>query len=107
MILNYLGGGYTLWVVQWISDSAKVGHMAVAMPVKGGGLTILDPAGRFYTRNISNEIVSKPVRQAVEEWVEYWRREGYSDVRIVAAFSEETCKNFSSTEEFIQWVLSS
>jgi hypothetical protein len=105
MILNYLGRGFTVWVVEWVSDSSA--HMAVAMPVEGGRLTILDPAGRFHTSSESGEPGSKPVRQAVEEWVEYWEKQGQHGVRISLVFSEETYRIFLTTEEFIQWVLRS
>ncbi|MCS7138540.1 MAG: hypothetical protein NZ873_00590, partial [Crenarchaeota archaeon] len=105
MILSYSNEKYGVWVIQWVSDN--VGHTAVAIPVKNGKLTILDPAGRFYTSGLKGEVGSKDVRTAIEEWLAYWEKQGYSNIRIYFVFSKELSREFKSTEEFIQWVLKS
>lgn len=105
MILYYSNEKYNIWVVEWIGKD--VGHTAVAIPVRDGKLTILDPAGKFYTSDSQGKISSKDVRIAVEEWLSYWSRQGYSNIRICLAFSKNLHREFSSTEEFIQWVLRS
>jgi len=38
----------TLWIMA-ITFKEKAAHLAVAFPVSGGELTIIDPAGRYYT----------------------------------------------------------
>lgn len=103
MILSYSGEKYSTWVVGWVGKD--VGHTAVMIPVEGGKLTILDPAGKFYTSDSQGRVGSKDVRTAIEEWLTYWRRQGYSNIRICLAFSKNLYREFSSTEEFIQWVL--
>lgn len=105
MILSYSNERHSIWVIQWVSD--EVGHAAVAIPVGNGRLTIFDPAGRFYTSDSLGRVNSKDVRTAVEEWLAYWKRQGYSNIRICAIFSKNLYREFLSTEEFIQWVLRS
>ncbi len=103
MILSYSNEKYSIWVVEWVSSS--VGHVAVAIPVEGGELTILDPAGKFYTSNMMGGVGSKDVRSAIGEWLDYWRRQGYPDARINVVFSKNLYREFASNEEFIQWAL--
>jgi hypothetical protein len=104
-ILSYSNEKYSIWVVEWVSISSSVGHVAVAIPVEGGKLTILDPTGRFYTSNTVGKVGSKDARLAVGEWLDYWRGQGYPDARINVAFSKNLYREFASNEEFIQWVL--
>jgi len=101
MIGNYNKKEYTIWVVEFQSESS--GHLAVAFPVVGGKLTILDPAGRFFTRDTLGNLASKDVGTAVGDWIQYWNNQGQKNVRITLVFSQTQYKKFSSTDEFIQW----
>jgi hypothetical protein len=47
MLRGYNKGEYGIWVL--LIRSEESGHAAVAFPVQGGSLTILDPAGNYYT----------------------------------------------------------
>jgi len=47
MLRSYNEGEYRIWVL--VIRSGELGHAAVAFPVQGGRLTILDPAGNYYT----------------------------------------------------------
>lgn len=105
MILSYSNEEYGVWVIQWVSS--EVGHTAVVVSTGEGKLAILDPTGRFYTSNSQGRLDSKDVKKAVEEWLEYWERQGYYNVRICLVFSKNLYREFISTEEFIQWVLRS
>jgi hypothetical protein len=102
MIMNYTSGAYPVWVI--VGTSPTVGHAAVAFPVAGGGLTILDPAGKFFTRNPapSGPIGSQPVATAVSQWLEYWSE--YPSAFVAGIFSDTTCETFTNTDEFVLWV---
>jgi hypothetical protein len=102
MIRCYGGSKYAVWTIELTGTSSS--HLAVALPVLGGQLTILDPAGKFYTRNWFGGITSKDVRNAVNEWIQYWSSQiGNPKVNLI--FSDAEYKSFSSTDEFINWVL--
>ncbi|MEM1553988.1 MAG: transglutaminase-like domain-containing protein [Thermoproteota archaeon] len=105
MILSYSSETCKTLVVQWVGNG--VGHTAIVIQVGSGKITILDPAGRFYTSNPQGRIDSKDVKTAVEEWLTYWNKQGYSNIRIHLVFSKTLYREFLSTEEFIQWFLRS
>lgn len=103
MILNYGEEKYRVWAIGWTSSIS--GHVAVAIPVKGGKLTILDPAGKFYTKDESGDLSSKDVRTAIYEWLQYWENEGGEDLYVRYIFSRKIYETFSSTEEAIDWII--
>jgi hypothetical protein len=105
MILNYGNKGFSVWAIG-LSVGAS-GHIAVAFPVVGGGLTILDPAGRFHTQNWEGNLGSKDVHSAVTEWIQYWSSMGGQQASVVEIFSETEYRAFSNTDDFVNWVLSS
>lgn len=98
MILSYLEGRYPAWCITW--TSADSGHAAVAFPVAGGQLTILDPAGNYYT-NIWGTLTSKATSTAVNEWLAHWSQENPEYVN--SAFSHDFYQSFTSTQEFLDW----
>ena len=75
--------------------------MAVAFPVQGGKLTILDPAGNYYTGQYGS-LGSSSISTAVNNWLSHWQSE-MPDAEIVGVFSEDIFEEFSSTAEFITW----
>jgi len=96
MILNYTSSKYSTWVITWTSESSS--HAAVAIPVQGGNLTILDPAG-------DNEIGlhgSLPASDAVADWLGDWPSE--LGIHVTSVFSNTTYETFTSTSEFLEWV---
>jgi hypothetical protein len=102
MIMNYTSGAYPVWVIT--GTSPTVGHAAVAFPVAGGRLTILDPAGNFFTRNPvpSGPIGSQPVATAVSQWLEHWSES--PNTFVAGIFSDTACETFIDTDEFVLWV---
>jgi len=104
MIINYNKNKYAAWAITYQSESTS--HVAVAFPVVGGRLTILDPAGKFYTSDLFGNLASKDTRTAVNEWLQYWDGLGQRNIRITLIFNQTIYKEFSSTDEFIQWTSS-
>ena len=103
MLLNYNEGRFAVWCVVIRTPSPEVaGHVAVAFPVEGEELTILDPAGNYLT-GFYGSIGSKDVAVAIREWLSHWERE-MPGAQIYMAFSTDFYREFSSTEEFINWV---
>jgi len=98
MILCYTDESYACWVIEWTASSA---HMAVALPVSGEKLAILDPAGNFYTRTFLGSLTSKDTSTAIEEWFQHWSE--YPDIYVSMIFSNTIYKTFSDTEEFLLW----
>ena len=102
MIRNYGGKRYAVWVVGWTGGSSS--HLAVALPVRGGDIAILDPAGHFYTKDQYGRLTHKYSSSAIGEWINYWSSE-QKDIRINFAFSDAEHQTFSGTNEFVEWSL--
>jgi hypothetical protein len=51
------------------SDSSV--HVAVFLPVQGGNVCIIDPAGSYLTKE-SGEIASEPAQQELQAYSNYW-----------------------------------
>jgi len=99
MLRSYNEGKYQIWVL--VIRSGELGHVAVAFPVEGGRLTILDPAGNYYTGQYGS-LDSSSVSIAVNNWLSHWQSE-MPDAEITGVFSEDIFEEFSSTAEFITW----
>ena len=103
MLRSYNEPNYRVWVLTIRSSVPEVpGHVAVAFPVAGGKLTILDPAGNYYTGYQYGTLRSESVSIAVNQWLSYWQSD-MPGAEIVTAFSETDHQQFSSTAEFISW----
>jgi hypothetical protein len=98
MIMNYTQSRYACWVILWHSQDS--GHAAVAMPVAGGNLTILDPAG--------NQIIGPGGHQSISatttQWLGKWPSE--SGIYVSGIFSDTECIEFANTAEFVTWASS-
>ncbi len=104
MMLNYTSDRYPVWVITWASPAG--GHAAIAFPVAGGKLTVLDPAGNFFTRNPVpfGSIGSQPVATAVTQWIDHWSSSGYPGASVNRVFSDTECETFVNTDKFVLWV---
>ncbi|MGC9014956.1 MAG: transglutaminase-like domain-containing protein [Thermoproteota archaeon] len=103
MILSYENRKYPVWAIKL--SNGTLGHLAVALSVTDKELTILDPAGKFYTADIEGNLCSKDVRSAIREWEFYWNFHGYGGTIPDLIFSETEYREFSSTLDFIDWML--
>ncbi len=104
MLLSYNEGNYEVWVLTIRSSVPELpGHVAVAFPVAGGELTVLVPAGNYYTGHPYGSLRSDSASVAVSRWLSYWEDE-LPGVEIVGAFSETDHQEFSSTAEFLTWL---
>lgn len=101
LMLSYNDEKFGIWVIEIKNEDT--GHLAVAFPVKGNNLTILDPAGNYYTgKNNGGWLQSYDVDKAVSDWLLHWAQE-MPDVKISEVFSNKLYHEFSSTKEFINW----
>jgi len=104
MLQSYNQGQYAVWVVVIRSSTQEVpGHAAVAFPVAGGNLTILDPAGHYYTGGPYWSLRSERAAVAIRDWLSYWEDE-IPGVEVVEAFSGAEHHQFSGTTEFLAWL---
>ena len=103
MIRSYNQKEYAVWLLEIASNTEEKAHLAVAFPVKGGNLTILDPAGKYYTGAEYGSIMSKSTSVAVSKWLSSWEK-SMPGVAITTVFSESIYEEFSSTDEFLKWV---
>jgi len=104
MIRCYNGMKY--WVECIIIESSKSAHVAVQIPVSGGKLVILDPAGKYYSHDLFGNIAFNDVATEINNWLNYWRKEMGSDVHVSRVFSDYMDKTFTSTNEYITWMYS-
>lgn len=103
MIKSYDGGKY--WTECIVIGGSGGGHVGVQLPVSGDKLTILDPAGNYYTQTYGS-IDSKDISTEINNWLNYWKAEMGSDVRVEQVFSNTLDKSFSSTSEYTSWMYS-
>ena len=101
MLLSYNDGEYAIWMLVIRSEKLGLGHIAVAFPVQDGRLTILDPAGNYYTGQYG-PVNSSNVSNAINNWLSHWQK-AMPDAEITTVFSEDIFEEFSSTAEFITW----
>ncbi len=101
MLSNYNQGDYAVWALG--IKNKDTAHLAVAFPVEGNKLTILDPAGNYYTGYYSGGLRADDTAVAVSAWLSHWAKEMPS-AQIDEVFSNEFYREFSSTDEFINWV---
>ncbi len=104
LLLSYNQSKYAVWCVVVVSDTlGEAGHMGVAFPVVGDKLTILDPTGYYFTGDFYF-LSAQPASTAINSWLNRVRST-VPNPRISAVFSDTFYEEFSSTEEFIEWVI--
>lgn len=105
MMKNYNQNKYAVWVIEL--DSSKQGnpgHVAVAFPVVGGRLSILDPAGQYYTGMYQyNQLSSDTAAIAINEWMSHWSQD-IPGAYVSRIFSQNEEHSFSSNAEFLSWL---
>lgn len=95
MVRNYTQSRDSCWVITWYSQDS--GHAAVAIPVTGGNLAILDPVG--------HEIMGFGGHQSISATTALWlgKWPSQSGIHVSGVFSDTECTTFASTAEFIEW----
>ncbi len=103
MLSNYNEERFAIWVLGIQTRAPKYKrHLAVAFPVAGINLTILDPAVKHYTKH-SGSITDTDAATAVNMWLSCWKKD-MPDAQIYVVFSDKFYREFSGTQEFIEWV---
>jgi chaperonin cofactor prefoldin len=102
MILNYNEEEH--WVECIEIEGSSGGHLAVQIPVSGDKITILDPAGKYYTSDYWGNIDNIDISTEIYDWLDYWKSELGSDVHVERVFSNSLDKSFSSTSEYVSWM---
>jgi len=69
------GKEYRAWLAH-IEFSSGSSHLAVFIPVSGGKLTILDPAGSYLTRDLSGQITSRPPLDELQKYSSHFSKFG-------------------------------
>ncbi len=100
LMLSYNNDGFAVWALE--IENKDVGHLAVAFPVAGNKLTILDPAGNYYTGYYYGGFRSDDTAVAVNAWLSYLAKEMPS-AHISGVFSNKFYHEFANSEEFINW----
>ncbi len=103
MLMNYDKGKFDRFIITLASTTpGEAGHMAMAFPVQGGRLTILDPAGKYYTGRNLGYLSSVTISAAVTDWLNHWRTQ-IPGVYVDRVFNDKLDMVFSNTAEFISW----
>lgn len=108
LLLNSMLRNYNTINAKWViiissSISGIPSHAAVAFPVQGGQLTILDPAGNYYTGVQYGSLRSESATLAINNWLSYWGTE-IPGAFVGRVFSENLDREFSTTAEFLTWL---
>jgi len=102
LMRSYNQEKYTIWGIRissGVPDASS--HIGVALPVEGGRLTIVDPAGNYYTG--SGSLSSESFSVAVNKWsvhLESKIPEGF----ISGVFTDDFYYEFNNTAEFLTWI---
>jgi len=102
MIYSYGSQKYFVECI-WITA-----HLAVYIPVSGGNICILDPAGQYYTNSgpSSYSITQKDISTEVNAWLDYWDSmyPEHSPHVVYLVFSAYLYEYFGDTAAFINWL---
>lgn len=102
LMRSYNEGKFAVWAVTISSGiPGNSGHVGAAFPVANGKLTIVDPAGNYYTGYGSLE--AKSSSAAVNEWLAHWESD-IPEAFISAVFAGDLYYEFSNTDEFLEWL---
>lgn len=76
-------------------------HVALYFPVADDKICILDPAGHYTTNSgwPYYDLTAKNIRQEIYDWLNYM-----DESQVEWVFSNELWKQFTNTEEFINWL---
>lgn len=96
-----------LLIARAISSSSS-GLVGVQIPVTGDQLTILDPAGDYYTSDFLGNIINVNITTGINNWLSYTKSNvGMpSDVYVYRVFSDYMDKTFASTNDYLTWMYS-
>jgi hypothetical protein len=104
MLISYNEGEYAVWLLEIRSEEPEVkAHLAVAFPVADGRLSILDPAGNYYTGYRQGRLQSSTASTAVRDWLSHWSTK-MPGAEIVLVFSDSIDQEFSGNDEFLEWL---
>ncbi|MCJ7559666.1 hypothetical protein MUO79_03485 [Candidatus Bathyarchaeota archaeon] len=84
--------------------SSSAGHVAVQIPSLGNKLTVLDPAGKYFTKDSGGNVTSKDTTLEINSWLSYWKPVMGSDVHVTMVFSDTFDKTFTSTNDYLSWM---
>jgi cell division protein FtsB len=102
MLRCYSNTQYIAEVILIVSSTA--GHAAVQVPVSGYKLVILDPAGGYYSHDLSGNITFNDITTEINNWLSYWKPYMGNDVHVERVFSDYIDRAFTSTSEYIAWM---
>ena len=101
MLANYSEGRLKVWIIGVQNENRR--HIAVAYPVEGGLMTILDPSGNYYTWHYSwSELRAYDVAVVIRYWLQDWA-EVMPGAEVYSLSSDKFYMPFSGTEEFVNW----
>jgi hypothetical protein len=105
ILLCSLVRGYSqeYWAECILIVSSSSGHAAVQIPVAEDKLAILDPAGHYHTSSMG-VLVSKDISTEITNWLNYWKPQMGTDVRVYQVFSDYMDQTFSSTAAYTSWM---
>jgi hypothetical protein len=87
----------------WITGSSA-GHIAVAIPVAGHKLVILDPLLDYYSHDLFGNIAFNDISGELLYWLNLWRPSMGNDVYVYRVFSDYIDKSFGTTNDYITWM---
>jgi hypothetical protein len=102
LLLNYNKHTYGVWMVEVRNKDA--GHVGVAFPIEKGMITVVDPSIKYNTA-VGDGIVlsSKDARIAIGLWLERLQ-DKVPSAQVTLIFSDTLYREFTGTEDFLNWV---
>jgi hypothetical protein len=103
LLLSYVDQQYAVWVIE-IRPPTGSGHVAVALPVTGDELTILDPAGMYFTGYSTGYLSSDDIATAIHDWLAHWAID-MPGAEVTAVYSSDFYQEFTGADDFIDWAI--
>jgi hypothetical protein len=75
------GADHALYLV-FMELSSGSWHMAALMPVQGGKVCIVDPAGHYLTPQYGR-ITSRPALEELQRYSSYWASHGFGGIKYM------------------------
>jgi hypothetical protein len=80
------GTDYALYMA-YVAFSGGGAHMAVVMPVQGGNICIIDPAGHYLTSTWYGRITSRPALEELQRYSNHWASQGVGSIKYMELWS--------------------
>lgn len=101
--IHYVKINYAYYVFAMTFYNKNSGHAAVLIPVQGGRITILDPAGNYYTSYSIGFFFKVIYAYTIETELQNYQKHIGKIKNIYAIFNDQTYHKFKNLQQFTNY----